>query len=231
MYKNEKIVAIIPARKGSKRLKNKNGILLGNKKLFEYSIDAAKCSKYIDKIIFSTDSEEWLKLATEKGCEECKLRINKLAKDDTRTIDVLIYEIKRNKLKERKFSTLVLLQPTSPYRTGKLIDSAIEKYFEKKESLITVVKCKETPIFMRTIQNGKLKKILDESSEIRSQEIKETYRIIGNIYINNITDLNNDTILNENIIPYIIEEKYAIDIDSIEDLKNAEKIMKEDKII
>ena len=125
MYKNEKIVAIIPARKGSKRLKNKNGILLGNKKLFEYSIDAAKCSKYIDKIIFSTDSEEWLKLATEKGCEECKLRINKLAKDDTRTIDVLIYEIKRNKLKERKFSTLVLLQPTSPYRTGKLIDSAI----------------------------------------------------------------------------------------------------------
>ena len=84
---------------------------------------------------------------------------------------------------------------------------------------------------MRTIQNGKLKKILDKSSEVRSQEIDETYRIIGNIYINNIEDLNKNTILNENTIPYIIEEKYAIDIDCFEDLKNAEKIMKENKVI
>lgn len=230
MFNNEKIVAIIPARKGSKRLKKKNGIVLGNKKLFEYSIDVANNSKYIDEIIFSTDSQEWLEIAIKKGCLKNKLREKMLSKDDTKTIDVLLYEIRRNKLRD-KFFTLILLQPTSPYRTVKLVDGAIEKYFEKKEPLISVVKCKETPIFMRTIQNGKLKKILDMSSEVRSQEIDETYRIIGNIYINNIEDLNKNTILNENTIPYIIEEKYAIDIDCLEDLKNAEKIMKENKVI
>ena len=72
---------------------------------------------------------------------------------------------------------------------------------------------------------------MDKSSEIRSQEIDETYRIIGNIYINNIADLNLNTILNENTIPYIIEEKYAIDIDCLDDFKNAEKIMRENKVI
>ena len=134
MFNNEKIVAIIPARKGSKRLKKKNGIVLGNKKLFEYSIDVAKNSKYIDEIIFSTDSQEWLELAIKKGCLKNKLREKMLSKDDTKTIDVLLYEIRRNKLRD-KFSTLILLQPTSPYRTVKLVDGAIEKYFEKKEPL------------------------------------------------------------------------------------------------
>ena len=106
MYNNEKIVAIIPAREGSKRLKRKNGIMLGNKRLFEYSIDVAKNSKYIDKIIFSTDSQEWLELAIEEGCMENKLRDAMLARDNTKTIDVLLYEIKRNKLKE-KFTTII----------------------------------------------------------------------------------------------------------------------------
>lgn len=230
MYNNEKIVAIIPARKGSKRIKEKNGVFLGNKKLYEYSIEIAKNSKYIDEILFSTDSEEWLKSAIQSGCMPIALRDANLAQDTTKTIDVLMYEIKRNNLCE-KFTTLILLQPTSPYRTVKLVDDAIEEYFRTNESLISVVECKENPIFMRTIHNGKLEKIINKRSDVRSQEMDKIYRIIGNIYINNIEELTLDTILNENIKPYIIEGKYAIDIDTPEDLIYAESILKENKII
>lgn len=230
MYNNEKIVAVIPARRGSKRIKEKNGIVLGNRKLYEYSIEVAKNSKYIDEILFSTDSEEWLKSAIHRGCMPVALRDANLAQDTTKTIDVLLYEIKRNNLYE-KFTTLILLQPTSPYRTVKLVDDAIKEYFRTKESLISVVECKVNPIFMRTIHNGKLKKVINKCSEVRSQEMDKIYRIVGNIYINSIKELNPDTVLNENMQPYIIEEKYAIDIDTIEDFRFAENILRENKII
>ena len=230
MYNNERIVAIIPARKGSKRIKEKNGVLLGNKKLYEYSIDIAKNSKYIDEILFSTDSQEWLESAIKKGCMPVDLRDSKLAEDKTKTIDVIMYEIKRNNL-NKKFTTLVILQPTFPYRTVELVDNAIIEYFKTKESLISVVECKENPVFMRTIYNGKLKKIIGRNSDVRSQELDKIYKIIGNIYINNIEELTLKTILNENCRPYIIEEKYAIDIDTIDDLVYAEKVLRENDIL
>ena len=107
-----------------------------------------------------------------------------------------------------------------------MLDKAIEKYFECEKSLITVVKAKDQPVFMRTIDNGCLKKVLSESSDIRSQEFKQIYRIVGNIYINNIADLNTNTVLNENLIPFEIEEKYDIDIDTMDDFRRAESEMK-----
>lgn len=228
MYKNKKILAIIPARLGSKRIKQKNGKMLCNKRLFEYSIEVAKNSKYIDEILFSTDSQEWLEAAIQMGCYKNSLRPKHLAEDTTKTIDVILYEIENNNL-YNEFSTVVLLQPTSPYRTQELLDNAIEKYFETEESLITVVKAKEHPIFMRRIKDKKLVKIIDDSSDIRTQDMEKIYRIVGSIYINNIHELNKDTILNDNVVPYEIEEKFAIDIDVEEDFKYAETILKENE--
>ena len=227
MYKNKKIIAIIPARKGSKRVKEKNGIIIDGKPLFQYSIDVAKKSKYIDDILVSTDSAEWLNQAIRVGCMQVNLRPNSLAQDNSKTIDVLLYEIEANNLKE-KYSAIVLLQPTSPYRTKEMLDSAIERYFENNEkSLITITECNEQPIFMRTIENGKLKKIIKQRSDVRSQDFEKIYRIIGNIYINKIFEINEKTILNENEIPYLIDKKFAIDIDTYDDLIKAKEIIKE----
>ena len=78
---------------------------------------------------------------------------------------------------------------------------------------------------MRVINNGRLEKILNESSDVRSQDFKDVYKIIGSIYINNLKTLTKDTVLNENEIPYIIDEKYEIDIDTREDFKKAQKVM------
>ena len=225
MYKNKKILAFIPARKGSKRIKNKNGILINGKPLFEYSIDVAKKSKYVDKIIFSTDSQEWLLYAQKLGCEKNDLRPEYLSGDKARIVDAMLYEMEKMNLED--YDAIILLQPTSPYRTVELLDSAIEEYFKTESSLITILKAKEQPIFMRKIVNGKLTKIINNSSDIRSQDFEKTYKIIGNIYINNIKTLNTNTILNENEVGFLIDEKYNIDIDTMEDLEKFKKLMEE----
>ena len=223
MYKGKKILAFIPARKGSKRIKEKNGVLINEKPMFEYSIEVAKKSKYIDKIIFSTDSKEWLEYAQSLGCEKNKLRPKELSEDTSRTIDVMLYEIEKMKLND--FDAIVLLQPTSPYRTVELLDNAIEEYFKTETSLITIVEAKEQPILMRKIVDGRLTKIIRDSSDIRSQDFEKIYKVIGNIYVNNIKNLNRDIVLNENEIGFIIDEKFNIDIDVMEDFEKAKKIM------
>lgn len=224
MLKNKKIICFIPARKGSKRIPFKNGKLLNGKPLFKYSVEIAKQSKYIDDIIVSTDSDYILKETHNMGTIKNDLRPDYLSGDKARIIDAMIYEL--SKL-GNKYDAIVLLQPTFPYRTVELLDSAIEKYFESETSLITVVKCKEQPLFIRRIVNGKLKKLLSDSSDIRSQDFEQFYKIIGCIYINNIRLLNHETVLNENEIPFVIDSKFDIDIDTIDDFHNAEKQMLE----
>lgn len=224
MYKNKKILAFIPARIGSKRVKQKNLRKINNKSLFEYCIEIAKSSNYIDDIIVSTDSLEILNRSLELGCINNKLRPKELSGDKARIIDAIIYEIKDNNLND--YSAVVLLQPTFPYRTKEVLDDAIEKYFEKEISLITVVKAKEQPVFMRYIDDeGYLCKVIDETSDIRSQDFKQVYKIVGNIYINNIKQLNKETVLNENVIPYEIEERFCIDIDTEDDFQMAKDFM------
>ena len=193
--------------------------------MFEYSIEVARKSKYIDKIIFSTDSKEWLLYAQALGCEKNGLRPKHLSGDKSRIIDVMLYEIEKMKL--NNYDAIILLQPTSPYRTVQLLDSAIEEYFKTETSLITIIEVSEQPIFMRKIENGKLVKVIDDVSEIRSQDFEKIYKIIGNIYINNIKNINTNTILNENEVGFIIDKKFDLDIDIIEDLENANKIMEE----
>lgn len=220
MFKSKKVLAFIPARSGSKRLKEKNKKKLNGKPLFIYSVDVAKHSKYIDDILVSTDSNEILSLAHSLGCIKNDLRPKYLSDDKSRIIDAILYELNINDLEG--YDAIVLLQPTFPIRTAEMLDKAIEKYFEYQTSLITVVKEKHQPLMMRTINNNKLEKIISASSDIRSQDFPNIYRIIGCIYINNIKTLNTNTVLNENEIPFIIDNKYDIDIDTIDDFKKAE---------
>lgn len=140
----------------------------------------------------------------------------------------MLYEIEKMEL--NNFDAIVLLQPTSPYRTVELLDNAIEEYFKTETSLITIIPVKEQPIFMRRIIDGKLKKIIEDTSDIRSQDFENIYRIIGNIYINNIKKLNKNMVLNENEIGFVIDEKFGVDIDVIEDLENASKLMEDVEI-
>lgn len=225
MYKDQKILAIIPARGGSKGIPNKNITNLCGKPLIAYSILAAKASQYIDDIIVSTDSEQIADIATQYDASVPFLRPLALASDTSKTIDCMIYTIDELKKQGCHYDCVVLLQPTQPIRKEGSIDQAITMLLDSPEdSLVSVTTVSEHPILMRTItKEGTLKSLLPTSSTVRRQDFPDIYRVNGSIYINRVNaHLNTSTSLNDNILPFFMEEKYSIDIDSYEDLKKAE---------
>lgn len=229
MYNGKKILAFVPARKGSKRVTLKNVQELDGKPLFMHSVEVAQKSKYIDSILVSTDSREIKTSSVDVGCIDGDLRPDDLSGDRARIVDAIIYEIESNNI---DIDVVVLLQPTYPFRTVEMLDTAIEKYFEYgEESLITVTEVSENPVFFRQIsQDMSLKKILKDSSDVRSQDFDKYYRIVGNIYINNYHTLTSDAVLNENKYPYIIDRAYCLDIDTYFDLEEARARVERDKL-
>ncbi len=230
MYKDQRILAIIPARGGSKGIPNKNITNLCGKPLIAYSILAAQASQYIDDIIVSTDSEQIRDTSVEYGASVPFLRPAALASDTSKTIDCMIYTINELKKKGHRYDCVVLLQPTQPIRKEGVIDEAISLLLDSTEdSLVSVTTVTEHPILMRTItKEGTLKSLLPISSTVRRQDFPDVYRVNGSIYINRINShFNSSTSLNDNLLPFFMEETYSIDIDSYEDLKKAETILQQ----
>lgn len=227
MIRGRKIIALIPARGGSKGIKDKNIVLLKGKPLIQYSIDAAKNSKYIDRIIVSTDSKKIAEVAKSLGAEVPFLRPVELASDNSKTIEVVLHAVHWLEDNQSSYDALVLLQPTQPLRTSGDIDDAIEKYLNNGEnSLVSVCKVSDNPILIRTIDDsGLLVNLLDRNSTIRRQDMPEYYKVNGAIYINKIEDLKVETSFNDNTVPYIMREDHSVDIDDISDLDMAEWIM------
>lgn len=230
MYKDQRILAIIPARGGSKGIPNKNITNLCGKPLIAYSILAAQASQYIDDIIVSTDSEQIRDTSVEYGASVPFLRPAALASDTSKTIDCMIYTINELKKQGQHYNCVVLLQPTQPIRTEGMVDEAISLLLDSTEdSLVSVTAVTEHPILMRTItKEGTLKSLLPMSSTVRRQDFPNVYRVNGSIYINRINShFNSSTSLNDNLLPYFMEESYSVDIDSYEDLKKAETILQQ----
>jgi CMP-N,N'-diacetyllegionaminic acid synthase len=128
---------------------------------------------------------------------------------------------------DKKYDNVLLLQLTQPLRTSDHIDEAIELYINKRiTSLISVSLADISPLFFRKIDcYGKLKPLLNKSSDLRRQDMEKYYYINGAIYINKINLLNEDTSLNDNEYAYVMDSKYAIDIDEPEDLKMLELLI------
>lgn len=227
MFGRKKIIAVIPARGGSKGLKNKNICFLGGKPLIVYSIEAAKKSKYIDEVLVTTDSEVIADVAKEYGAYVPFIRPDSLASDDSKTIDAILHTVKWLKEHDEIYDILVLLQPTSPLRTEKDIDSAIETYFERgMNPLASVSEVTDHPILLRSIKDGKMVNLMKQSSTIRRQDMEKYYKVNGSIYINRINELKSDTSFNDNETPYIMPVSHSIDIDTEMDIRRAELYMK-----
>ena len=232
MYKNKRILGIIPARGGSKGIPHKNIMKICDKPLIAYSIEAAKESKYIDYILVSTDDTCIKEVSLRYGAKVPFLRPDEISTDRAKSIDVVLHGIDYLKEHNENFHYVILLQPTSPLRTSDDIDTAIESVIEaNKDSLISVCECSENPILMRTIENEKLKPVLEFNGDnLRRQELPTFYVFNGAIYINKVDMLQNKKeFVDENTIPFIMDIKRSIDIDNIIDAKIAEMILKENK--
>ena len=227
MINNLKVLALIPARGGSKGIKDKNIVDVCGKPLIAYSIIAAQKSKYIDDVIITTDSEKIKEVAEKYGADVPFLRPAELATDNAKTIDAVMHSI--NTLKElgRDYDILILLQPTCPLRTIDDINNSLELFVSKNyTSLVSVNRVSEHPILMRKIkEDGIMENLLNLPSTVRRQDMPPIYKVNGSIYINLINELNNDTSLNDNPLAYITMEEHSVDIDNISDIERVKRYL------
>ncbi|AJC91248.1 CMP-N-acetylneuraminic acid synthetase [Campylobacter subantarcticus] len=216
-------LAIIPARAGSKGIKNKNLALLHDKPLLYYTINAAKKSKHIDKIVLSSDSDDILAYGQTQNIDVLK-RPKELAQGDTTSDKVVLHTLSFYK----DYENIVLLQPTSPLRTNVHIEEAFLKFEnENSNALISVVECDNKILKAFIDDNGNLKGICDNKYPFMPrQKLPKTYMSNGAIYIIK-TDLflKNPTFLQDKTNYYIMDEKSSIDIDNLDDLEKASGLL------
>ena len=149
MYKGKSVVAVITARGGSKRLPGKNIRLLGSMPLIAWTISAAQESQFLDRCILSSDDTEIIQVAQEYGCEVPFVRPESLAQDTSTSADVLLHAMRSL---DKSYDYAVLLQPTSPFRTGADIDAGIKLCVESgAPSVVSVRKAHEKPEWMCTL--------------------------------------------------------------------------------
>lgn len=220
VIKNKKILAIIPARGGSKRIPRKNIKLLARKPLIAYTIEAALKSNYLDKIIVSTEDEEIGKVSKRYGATIIK-RPQKLATDKANTIDVAFHVL--DVLREKKYipEIILLLQPTSPLRNTNDINNAIELFLKNKpKSVISVCESRETPYWMHKIDDKYIKPLMGlKNYNRRRQDLPKTYIENGAIFIISLEELyKNKKFLTDKTLPYIMPQERSIDIDNSTDL-------------
>ena len=219
MFDDHKILALIPARGGSKGIKNKNIIDLCGKPLIQYSIDAAKNSKYVDDVVVSTDSELIAEIAKKIGADVPFIRPAEFAQDKSKSSDVVIHAVNALKQMGREYDCVVFLQPTQPLRTSEDIDNSISIFYRNnRKSVLSVCEVENHPLLIRTIENGELKSLLNVNSSVRRQDMPKYYCVNGCIYINAIEEINSNLSQNDNLMPYIMDASRSVDIDELSDL-------------
>ena len=226
MYKGDRILAVIPARGGSKGIKDKNIYPIKGKPLIAYTIEAGLGSKYVDMVMVSTDSETIAAKAKEYGAQVPFMRPAELASDTSKTIDAIVDVLTRFSQMGDDYDVLVLLQPTSPLRNSSDIDTAIELFYsEDKKSLLSVNKALENPVLYRKLEGNRAVPILSQSSTVRRQDFETYYRVNGAIYINSIPEISEATSFNDNETAFVMPTERCVDIDSMEDIYKAEKLL------
>ncbi len=221
------MIAIIPARAGSKGLPGKNVRPLHGKPLIAYTIEAAKGAQSIDRVILSTESREIADIGVQYGAEVPFLRPIELAQDHSAAIDTYIHVIDRlndGQPHDRKIDELTVLQPTSPLRTSQDIDEAVKIFQQKQADSILACAPAPHPIqwFKYIDEKGVLRGFFPESLKNR-QDHQVCYLPNGAIYVFKyflLKELRNYS--TDKTFPYVMPARRSIDIDTLEDFELAE---------
>ncbi len=225
-----KILALIPARGGSKGIPKKNIKKLGGKELIRYSIELGLACTMIDQVVVSTDDEAIADVSRQAGASVPFLRPAALADDRSPTIDTVIHALQFFEAKGQIFDAVCLLQATSPFRTQEELHSAIQQFEQKQaDSLISV---REVPhvynphwVFKPT-EDGQFLKIAtgEETIISRRQDLPKAFHRDGAIYISKKeVILKERSLYGRKVAHYLMTDSPNINIDSMEDWKLAEQ--------
>ena len=220
-------LVLIPARGGSKGIPKKNIKLLNGKPLIQYTIDAARSIFEDSDICVSTDSEEIRNVVEQNGLEVPFMRPAELATDTMGTYQVLLHAITFFEARDKYYDSLILLQPTSPFRTSEHIKSALDIYNSNLDMVVSVVNSDSNPYYNLFEENtdGFLN-ISKEGDFNRRQDCPNSWKYNGAIYIINIASLKS-----HNISKFSKKKKFemsartSIDLDTIDDWNYAEYIL------
>lgn len=215
---------VIPARGGSKGIPGKNIKPLNGKPLLYYSIDIARHFVKDDSICLSTDSEEIIRSANEYGLNVPFVRPSELSGDLAGTYEVLLHALNHYESKGMKFSKLVLLQPTSPFRKVKDVEACITLLKENVEMVVSVKKPKSNPLaVLFKIEKDKINKLLNSESGLRRQDANAIVELNGAVYVYDINSLKKARPSDfTNIAYYLMDELSSVDIDEPFDWQLAE---------
>lgn len=225
-----KIIAIIPARGGSKRLPGKNVKLLGGHPLIAWTIKAAQAAQDVSHIIVSTDDKKTADIAELYGVSVPRLRPERLSTDTAATIDVVRYVLDEYEEKHGEVDGVLLLQPTSPFRTAESIQRAIAMFSDNdaRNSVVSVSPAASHPAWCFKIGKGIMQPFLDWSQlSKRSQDLEPAYTLNGAIYLISPSALREKkSFVFEGTLPLVMAEGLeTLDIDTPEDWAEAEQLV------
>jgi CMP-N,N'-diacetyllegionaminic acid synthase len=232
MINEKSILAIVPARSGSKGLPGKNIKQLCGKPLISWSIQAGLASKYIDELIVSTDSKDIAKIAINCGASVPFIRPSEFASDEATSIDVVRHALDFFSDNQAKsFDYIVLLEPTSPQREAKDIDICIKQLVDNPEGTSLVGVCKtssQNPAFLikKNINNFIVGYENSDMRVLRRQDIDDVYFFNGSIYISETkTLLKNNSFYHHKTLGFEFPKWKSIEIDDLDDFIMVQALM------
>ena len=226
-----KILGIIPARGGSKGVPGKNIKLLEGKPLLQYTSDVAKASKYLSKIVLSSDDDKIIELGKILGLDVPFKRPNNLAQDKSPTLPVIMHALDFYADQGEFFDAVCLLQVTSPFRTIEFLETAIETFLENDtDSLVSVIEVPHeyNPHWVFEADDKGVLHISTGESEIisRRQDLPRAFHRDGSVYLTKTEVLKNQKSLYGKSISYIESSKKTyVNIDTLEDWDKAEQLV------
>ncbi len=225
------VLAIIPARGGSKGVPRKNIRLLCGKPLIAWTIERGLQCAALDRVIVSTDDDEIARVGREWGAEVPFLRPSELARDDTPTLPVLRHAVAwLESVEGMSPETIVILQPTSPLRRAAQIEQAVRLLGETgADSVVSVCLAEHSPYWMKRLDGNRVYSFLADVPEYgRRQDLPPVYRLNGAIYVTHRAVLmNQNRILGDDTRALVMDAESSVDIDSPLDFKLAELILQE----
>lgn len=217
MRDGKRILAVIPARGGSKSVPRKNIRIINGKPLIAYTIEAALQSRFVDAVVVSSEDDEILKIAVQYGAQ-CLLRPENLALDTTPGIAPVLHAIEQIP----GFDQVMLLQPTSPLRTAMDIDAALERCANQEaKSCVAVCEAETPPARMFDMsENFRLRRLVEKEPPNRRQDATPAYIVNGAIYIADTQWLaQNQKFISSDTVGYLMPRDRSLDIDTELDLE------------
>jgi CMP-N,N'-diacetyllegionaminic acid synthase len=234
-----RVLALVPARRGSKGLPLKNIRPLAGKPLLAWPIQAARASRYVDRVILSTEDPEFAQIGMAAGADVPFLRPAELASDTAPSIDFMLHALQRLAEAGEVYDYLVLLEPTSPLTEGADIDAALETLHARRDqadSILGVTEMMAThPAYaVRIPPQGLIAPYSADSFAHlpRRQDLEPLYYLEGSLYISNVQALQrNRSFCHDRTLPFVTPHWKSFEVDSLVDFICIEAILEKRELI